>query len=317
MFCLPQRGGCTLLIALVLVCNGASAAESRSPERIRVITYNVQFLPDPVSHLNERPEPEYRATRIAEEVSRYDLIALQELFHVRHKTLLLNRLQSLWSSDLQMVSSPLPPGFWTTGGCVLVSKQPIITQHTTVFTHFSKPEDYGTRADGYAAKGVLHARVRRAGRQKDNFVDVFVTHLEARADDLRPLQYAEVAAFIKQHSDTDHPALLMGDLNTRGSQEFREDPHSQYSQLMQALANSRAGKQWTDLWAHLHSNALGGTTRQQASDIGKRIDYVLLSNPDPPHPQLAPISVDVHLFQDDKVTALSDHNAVSAVLEWQ
>ena len=40
-------------------------------------------------------------------------------------------------------------------------------------------------------------------------------------------------------------------------------------------------------------------------------------NPAPPRPQLVPISVQVKLFQDSKVKALSDHNGVAAELEWQ
>jgi len=308
--------------ASLLLISQAHAGGSESPDSLRVITYNVQFLPEPVSGRNERPEPEYRAARIAELASEFDLIALQETFHDKHRALIVEGIGKAWSGEPHLITSPTPDGFFTSGGCLLVSKRPLSTQHATVFSNYSRPADYGLRADGYAAKGVVHARVPRSSdvsskSNSDDCVDVFVTHLEARADDLRPLQYAEVAAFVKLHSSTDRPALLLGDLNTRGSVEFRGDPQSQYSQLMQQLASARSGCEWIDVWSHLRKDSLGGTTEQESSDVGKRIDYILLSNPALPNPQLAPVTVAVELFQDEKVTALSDHNAVTAELEWK
>ncbi len=310
------RCGVPMLLAIFCVFLRPVAAEESANDQLRVITYNVQFLPDPASYRNERPNPEYRAAQIAKQVRRFDIIALQETFHKTHRAQIVTGIKKSWAGELQMVASPTPEGFFTSGGCLLVSKTPITTRHTTVFSHYSKPADYGLRADGYAAKGVLHARVLRNAENADDFVDVFVTHLEARADDLRPLQYAEIAAFVKKHSSADHPVMLLGDLNTRGSAEFRSDRKSQYSQLMRQLASARSGRDWIDVWPSLHKKALGGTTKQESSDIGKRIDYILLSNPKQPHAQLVPISVAVKLFQDATVTALSDHNAVAAVLEW-
>jgi endonuclease/exonuclease/phosphatase family metal-dependent hydrolase len=73
---------------------------------------------------------------------------------------------------------------------LLLTRFPIVESNSTVYKNFSKPADYGLRADGYAAKGVIHARVAY-GNDSGMQLDVFVTHLEARADDLRPLQYGE------------------------------------------------------------------------------------------------------------------------------
>lgn len=290
---------------------------ARADDLLRVITYNVQFLPDPVSHLNERPQPEYRARQIAKAVSGYDIVALQETFNERHRACLLDEFNKQVAGKLHTLKSPTPAGFFTSGGCLVIAKRPLLQQHSMVFHYFSKPSDYGSRADGFAAKGVLHARVECAPEKTGQWIDVFVTHLEARADALRPQQYQELAKFIKQHASDQHPALVMGDLNTRGGAEFRQDPDSQHAQLMQALAAARAGRPWIDLWAQLYPEQLGGTTRQESADVGKRIDYLLLSNPTEPHASLKPLSAEVHLFPDEKVTALSDHNALSAVLEWQ
>lgn len=308
---------CMLVQFVLLYWSSAAPSTGVASDRFRVITYNVQFLPDPVSDHNERPDAEYRAASIAEKVSHFDVIALQETFNDTHRAIILDSLRQARSQQLFSVTSPTPEGFFTSGGCLLVSKTPLAAQHTMVFANYSKPIDYGLRADGFAAKGVLHARVQRDTANADEFVDVFVTHLEARDDKLRPLQYGEIAEFVKLHSDEDHPVLLLGDLNTRGGVEFRRDPQSQYSQLMRQLAGARSGRAWVDVWPHLSGDALGGTTEQESSDVGKRIDYVLLSNPPLPKLQLKPVATAVKLFQDDRVTALSDHNAVTAELEWQ
>lgn len=62
--------------------------------------------------------------------------------------------------------------------------------------------------------------------------------------------------------------------------------------------------------------AHGGTSEQESSEIGRRIDYIFIANPRGPAPRLDPVSVRVELFQDPKVEALSDHNAVAAEFRW-
>ena len=64
------------------------------------------------------------------------------------------------------------------------------------------------------------------------------------------------------------------------------------------------------------SDALGGTTEQESDTTGKRIDYIILGNPKPPHLRLTPVAIIVKLFRDPKVVALSDHNAVAATFQW-
>jgi len=306
---------CVLLAFISTLPCRVCAAEAK-PTTIRVLTYNVQFLPGPASAKNKRPQPKYRAARIAEEVSRFDFVGLQETFHDTHRGQIVDQLQERWEGGLHSVSSPTPKEFYTSGGCLIATRLPIVSSSSTVFKNFSKPADYGFRADGFAAKGVIHARVSRKSDTPEDFVDVFVTHLEARADQLRPLQYAEMAAFIKTASDPNRPALVMGDMNTRGAKSFRDDPDSQYAQLVKQLKGARPESELLDLWPTLKGDALGGTSDQESDEIGKRIDYIFAINPPKPHAQLKPVSITVLLFQDSKVVALSDHNAVEAELEW-
>jgi len=308
------------LSALVGVSLGSVACcrgdDSMDPKALRVITYNIQFFPDPVSWKNKRPLPEYRARRIAEELRNFDIAGLQEAFHLRHRTLILDQTRVGWNGVLHQMASPHPTGFFINGGCVLLSRRPMLASSGLVFANFSKPEDHGLRADGFAAKGVIHARIARSDQEPDNFIDVFVTHLEARADDLRPLQYKELAGFIQQKGDAARPFLLLGDLNTAGMVEYRRDPASQYAALMRELITARPKHEIIDAWPHLRGTALGGTNEQESSNVGKRIDYIILGNPTNSSRSLRPVSIEVRPYQDEKVGALSDHNAVAAEFDW-
>lgn len=283
-------------------------------DRLSVVTYNVQFLPAPPA--NERPKPEYRAKRIAEEVSKFDIVGLQETFYDAHREIIVEGVRTAWDGELNLVVSPKVEAHPFNGGCLILTRRPILAENATVYTHFSSPKDYGIRADGFAAKGVIHARIARSKERPSDWVDVFATHLEARAGDLRPLQFKELGKFIQAHADPSRPALLLGDLNTNGLPADRADPASQYSLLMAELRQARPETGFVDVWPELMGDARGGTTHQESTEVGKRIDYVLLSNPKAPNAGLKPVSIQVNLYQDPEVVALSDHNAVEAVFEW-
>ncbi len=310
------------LSLMFLLATSAHAQDSESagkntarPATLRVITYNVQFLPGPAAAMNERKEPEYRAKRIAEEVAKFDLVALQEVFDEKYQTLITEGVRVVWGAQLNVFASPKPEGRYTNGGCLLLTRLPILATHSMVFEHYSTKEDYGVRADGFAAKGVIHAQLPLDGANPARSIDVFVTHLEARADHLRPAQYAEAAAFIKAYSDPSRPALFLGDMNTKGTPDQWPDPASQYSVMLRTYSEARPGAGFIDVWPTLMGTAHGGTSEQESSDIGKRIDYILLANPAAAF-QLTPISIAVNLYQDPKTVALSDHNAVIAEFAW-
>ncbi|NUM54400.1 MAG: endonuclease/exonuclease/phosphatase family protein [Candidatus Hydrogenedentes bacterium] len=302
--------------AILAICLCAAGAYAQTPGAIKVITYNVQFLPGIAEGQNKRPDPEYRAKRIAEEVGKFDIVALQETFEERHRTAIKESVKAAWNGQLNAFESPKPAGFLTNGGCLLLTRLPILATGAVVYKNFSSPKEYGFRADGFAAKGAIWARIARGESAKDDYIDVFVTHLEARADDKRPLQYKELAEFIKAKSDPNRPLLLVGDLNTRGMAEYRNDPGSQYSVMMKAFGEARGEAGISDTWLTLMGDQLGGTTDQESDTVGRRIDYILLGNPKPPIAQLKPLAIKVNTYQDPKVTALSDHNAVEAEFEW-
>jgi len=293
----------------------ATLSLAQAQEKIRVLSYNVQFLPGIAASHNKRPNPEYRAKRIAEEVSKFDIVGLQETFEPSHRAAIKEGVKAAWKGTLNSVESPLPKDFMANGGCLILTKLPVIASDAVVYRHFSKPEEYGFRADGFAAKGAIWARIARSESAKDDFIDVFVTHLEARADDMRPFQYKELAEFIKAKSDPKRPMLLLGDLNTRGMVEERANAESQYSVMMKDFTGAREGGV-VDTWVALMGDKLGGTTEQESPEVGKRIDYILLGNPISSGLSLKPLIIQVNTYQDPQVTALSDHNAVAAEFEW-
>ncbi len=285
------------------------------PTTISVISYNVQFLPPPASLFNQRKQPDYRAKRLADECAKYDIVGLQETFHEKHRDQIIAGLWQAWQQQPNLLIAPTPDGFNTNGGTLLATRRPITETNSVVFKNFSSPDDFGLRADGFAAKGVIHGRIAdRSGSEKT--IDVYVTHLEARDDTLRPKQYAEMAEFIKRTSDPNRPMILLGDMNTRGMIEHQNDPASQYNLLIRALNEARPNGGITDVWTSLKGDELGGTSEQESTEIGKRIDYIFVGNPKPPGPQLVPKSIEVKTYQDEQVIALSDHNAVVAHFQW-
>jgi endonuclease/exonuclease/phosphatase family metal-dependent hydrolase len=294
----------------------AGSSDSAVKQTIRVITYNVQFLPGPARVMNKRGDPDYRAARIAKEMSAFDIVALQEVFEEKHRQRIVDGIRAAWGDALSILVSPKPSDRITNGGCLLLTRLPIVASHSMIFEHYSTVEEYSLGADGFAAKGVLHARIAMDPGSADHCVDVFATHLEARADHLRLLQFEELAAFIAKHNTLTTPILLLGDLNTKGMLEYRDDPDSQYSTLMQTLDTTTPGTPLQDLWPLLRGKALGGTTEQESADVGKRIDYMIFGNPTLSAIPLKPLSVEVRLYQDERVVALSDHNAVAAEFRW-
>lgn len=307
--------------ALAYLATGAAQApplRAAEPVTFRVISYNVQFLPGIAAVANKRKETPYRARTIGEKLREYDIIGFNEVFDDSARKLLLKQFQTAWGSAYQAVLAPKPDKNRFMGGVAIVTRFPLLDSHAWVYTVSSSPEKYGLGADGFAAKGVVHARIGRPGppgQPPTDYVDIFSTHLEAREDELRPQQYKELADFVAQHSSPDHPVLILGDMNTRGEAEYQRDPNSTYHLMMNTYQAGRGAPPLVDVWL-THGQGHGGTTDQESSETGHRIDYLLLSNPTRQE-RLIVKSIHVNPFQDPRVGALSDHSAVEAQIEWR
>lgn len=302
----------------VILCFASPASPSRANGEsvpLKVISYNIQFLPGPAQFVNRRGNNEYRAKTIGERLAEFDIVGLNEAFEDRHREMVLDQFKKAWGDDYHAVAGPQPKETWRyNGGLAIVTKLPILESHETIYKNISLPKDYGVTADGYASKGVLHARLGR-GDSKDVFLDVFVTHMEARDSSIRELQYVELGNFVREHAADNAPVLILGDMNTRGNPEYVENPEAQYHRLFKHLASARPNTSVIDLWPHLEKGD-GGTSRQSRENGGNRIDYVFFSNPKVGPSALVPRKVEVDPYFDDKVEALSDHSAVKAEFDW-
>jgi endonuclease/exonuclease/phosphatase family metal-dependent hydrolase len=294
-----------------------SPAQSR---HLKVITYNVQFLPGLGRLFNKRPDVEYRARTLARLLAvDCDLIALTEVFDEGPRELLLDGLRDRLGDSFHCVTAPPAErsAFGVDSGLVLVSRLPILGHHSLKYGNDSGVWKHGPLADGFAAKGALHARLGRGnGAPPDDFVDVFLTHLESYDPASREAQYALLARFVHEYGALNRPALVVGDFNTDGRPGFMKDPASPYRRMMTTLQGGRPGCGLTDVWPLFWSDP-GGTSEPDSVAGGERIDYVFVSNPGDGRAALRPVDIRVNRFLDDKVTSLSDHSAVEADLHWE
>ncbi len=290
---------------------------------LRVVAYNVQFLPSVAGLLNKRPHGKYRADAIAKRLADCDIIGLNEVFDLEIRERIIANFKRSMGPDAAVVvpDSQHRSFVGVDSGLVLLSRYPIVESHRMKFGNDSRIADYGIMADGLAAKGAIHARIavptdrgNRSPRRPAGWsqVDVFLTHLESKDAARRAEQFVMLAEFIGKHADASRSALLLGDMNTAGNQLEMEDRTSQYHVMIGALRKSLP--RVTDLWTVCGSEG-GGTGEPGADDGGRRIDYIFLSRCGG-KATLIPRSVRSMPLADPKVGYLSDHCAVEGVLEW-
>jgi endonuclease/exonuclease/phosphatase family metal-dependent hydrolase len=267
---------------------------------------------------NSRGNNAYRAEQIGKQLAQsFDIIGLNEVFQDTYREALLAEIKKVWGENYHVVAGPAPtdPKRYN-GGLAIVSRYPFLETNSVIYDHISMPKDFGFGADGFASKGVLHARVcRDTAHPTGNTVDVFVSHLEARSREMREEQYKEIGAFIGKTNDPSLPVLILGDFNTRGNPEYQSDQSSPYHRLLAQLNLGRPGAPVIDLWPAMEKG-LGGTNEQESSETGGRIDYIFLSNPKGNPKAIIPLSVKVNPYPDETVKFLSDHSAVEAELRW-
>jgi endonuclease/exonuclease/phosphatase family metal-dependent hydrolase len=291
-------------------------APNAKPGTLRAVTYNVQFLPGLARHTNKRGKPAYRARQIAEKMSAFDIVGLNETFDDEPRKLIHDDIRERWGKECHILFGPDPQDGRFNGGLSLLSRFPFTTTHSVVYRNFSTPAQYGLAADGFAAKGVLHARVILPAPRftPQRTLDVFVTHFEARDGSLRRKQFDELAEFMSKHTVADREFLLLGDLNTRGNASYRAAPRSTYNQLFGVLRKSLSQHNVVDAWPARYPGKDGGTKDQTKPTGGPRIDYIVLGNPKQHTSEFQVGEIQVNPYLDDSVTALSDHSAVEATI---
>jgi endonuclease/exonuclease/phosphatase family metal-dependent hydrolase len=201
----------------------------------------------------------------------------------------------------------------------LASRLPVVAIDGHIYGHAADE-------DRLAAKGVLYARLARAGAES---IDVFVTHLQAGAEHgaVRRGQLEELGAFIRRKvNGAAHPVLVLGDFNVRGSLVDRQDPGSDYGFLVQKLNAAVAPRRFVDTWLATNADdpeTASGTKPRVLPDgtlrpHEERVDYVFLAGSG-----AAPEWTRLDFFASDLVVDgvplgnLSDHAAVLAAISWR
>jgi endonuclease/exonuclease/phosphatase family metal-dependent hydrolase len=302
---------------VVIACLATASAPSSAdepPARLRVLAYNVQFLPGLAKLFNARGNDDYRPHALARVLADFDIVGLNEVFDQGPRKLILDDLHQQWGDRFHVAECPEPgPNVGRfNAGLAIVSRYPITQSHHVAFSVASTKKEFGVFADEFAAKGVLHARIAISNASRPITVDVFTTHLDSKLASVREVQAKEMAGFIEKHADPAHAVLLLGDFNTRGNPSEVEKPDSRYHTLLNHLRSGRANL--VDAWLEVGQGD-GGTGEQTGPSGGNRIDYVFFAPPVSDRGPLRLREARVHRFPDPKVTALSDHSAVEALFD--
>ncbi|WP_428305269.1 endonuclease/exonuclease/phosphatase family protein [Lacipirellula sp.] len=306
----------SLAAAGALPCARAFAQELLPPANaaasIRLLFYNTHLLPTIAQKVaGHRGQDDYRTAAIAAKLYRYDLIGLCEVFESRRRKEIVEVVQRDSRNTFHVIEQPKPWGRHLIGsGLMLLSRYPIVGEpHFITYHHASRVVTNGWKADGFAAKGAIHAQLQ-VREQPAAQLDCFLTHLESISPKARGEQIKELADFIAKHAHPERPAILIGDLNVAADAPgVPAADDSEYRQLTSKLA---FGEQYfVDLWPAFHDTA-GGTNDALAKEHCRRIDYAFISPPQPTGLTLEPTAIRVEPFLDAKVEqgSLSDHAAL-------
>jgi endonuclease/exonuclease/phosphatase family metal-dependent hydrolase len=279
---------------------------------LRIANLNTHLLPRVgEGFASNRGQSEYRAGKIGRWSTNYDLVGLCEVFDDVHRKTLLEAAQSAPSGTFEVLWTPKPPSaYFANSGLLLLSRFPIVAHHAITYAHASQFLTHGFRADAFAAKGALHARIHVC-RRPLLLVDCFLTHLESRSGAIRARQLEDLARFIAEHGSPDRAAILLGDLNVPADPpKGPSHANTEYRRLLAALRTS--GLPWGDVWPGA-GHGPAGTSDPLVENGGERIDYIFVSplgyaRSSP----WQPIRAHVSRLLDDKVHegSLSDHAAV-------
>lgn len=185
---------------------------TKGPIELRVLSWNIFMRPPLISSYRGDYKNERLAYFINDYLSKYDIIALQEMFCFgsgrRHRLIKAAKRAGF------LYHASAPHGF-IDGGLVILSRFPIM--HSAF-----RPFPRGIHSDMLADKGVLYANIHLSNNLE---IDLFTTHLQAsyrhpsseRELKIRKAQLDIIHGFINEHSSHDtsgnRVTVLCGDLN--------------------------------------------------------------------------------------------------------
>lgn len=148
---------------------------------LKWVSYNVQFLPGPISSTPGKKNAKEIKDKAAKMASwliekNYDVVCLQELFDNTAAAEIEKRLQEKRYHASKAVGGNVVTGNASSGGVRIFSKRKPVFENECVFHH---KVDYIQRGDAFVDKGVKHLTIESA----DKRIHVLNTHLQAFYDD--------------------------------------------------------------------------------------------------------------------------------------
>lgn len=335
------------LLALVSTAIPArgGAHPSAQPETYRILTYNVQGLPDPpfdqegVYGIHE----DFRARRISQRILEggFDIVALNEVFDDSMRTSFLNELSPFYT----FIIPEFAPTLWKLqdSGLMLFSRLPMVPfrpqfpylcysiVETLLNSCSSAFHSYTNAAgdDALADKGIGFARFFNPTAGK--FLNVFFTHMQADGSMFatpaetraaRAAQVSEALAFIDTYSQSPatEDTVVLGDLNIPYKDNGILTP--EYVNLIASGGFGAAG--FVDPWHVEHSPDDEGFTFDPALNSAaapgaeERLDYILFRESSETGACFQHQTLQRHFTTEEQVgdnyvaTDLSDHYGLAA-----
>lgn len=211
-----SRRVCGSLVFPVLLFPLSVAANSS--HTFDVLSYNIFMRPYFLD--GQRTRTDYLVAQLAG----YDAIVFQEAYDDRIRDLLLQGLIEKYPFSTRVLG--YDTAFEQDGGVIIISKWPILREAQRVFTVGQAPTtrcpgpDCCESFDCYADKGVVYAKINKAGR----CYHLFGTHLQAGSENwkLRNEQLKVISDFVASRRIVrGAPVIIAGDLNVDRSDRAR------------------------------------------------------------------------------------------------
>lgn len=277
---------------------GENAGELKELEEgeLSLLTYNVAGLPDFISAAANQRSGSMK--EISKKINRFDIVNVQEDFHY-HQELYEGGSKHLFRTPHKVA---LPYG----DGLNTFSKYPIRKTERIAWQHCNG-------SDCLAAKGFSYTRIEIA---KNVSVDVYNIHATARDDKYaataRQRNISQLAAYINTHS-AGKAIIVMGDFNAHFAAAWDN----------MLWFTEKTGLQ--DVWVARVKNGecppshstFVPSHKLTLTDSCESIDKIFFRNNASLEFSPSQYKVEKQYFTDKNGIPLSDHHAISCVLQWR
>jgi len=190
-----------VLISLCFLSKiNAQQASAKKP--LRILTYNVQFLPGFAIHLKHKPH--VRAPHIAQAIinDSIDIVVLQEIFDKKARKILEQKMKAHYPYFIGPGKSQ--PKNWKNGTGVMIFSKHAFTPLEKI--KFSKCSGL----DCLVKKGVIGIEVDYPTQK----FQIFGTHFQAfSVGEIMNIQIKDLANLLKKHEQKNIPQFSAGDFN--------------------------------------------------------------------------------------------------------